>query len=190
MREGQSNWGNKVKSICVFCGSYAGTRVQYSQVARQLGAEFVRRNIQLVYGAGSIGLMGILADQILELGGRVVGVIPNFLSNKEVMHSNLSEVHVTDSLLERKYLMMELSEGFIALPGGIGTLDELLEVYSWAQLGRHNKPIGLLNVLGYFDAFLQVIDHTIKEGFTRTDYRKLLLVENEAEALLDRMLPA
>ncbi|MCI0666755.1 MAG: TIGR00730 family Rossman fold protein [Methylococcaceae bacterium] len=177
-----------MQSICVFCGSYVGSRVQYSQITRRLGEELVRRNIQLVYGAGSIGLMGILADQVLELGGRVVGVIPNYLSNKEVMHSNLSQVHITDSLLERKYLMMELSDGFIALPGGIGTLDELLEVYSWAQLGRHTKAIGLLNACGYYDAFLAMIDHSIREGFTRTDYRRLLLVEEEAERLLDRMM--
>ncbi|MGH8548040.1 MAG: TIGR00730 family Rossman fold protein, partial [Methylococcales bacterium] len=143
---------------------------------------------QLVYGAGSIGLMGILADQVLGLGGRVVGVIPNYLSTKEVMHSSLSQLHVTDSLLERKYLMMELSDGFIALPGGIGTLDELLEVYSWAQLGRHSKAIGLLNACGYYDTFLAMIDHSIKEGFTRTDYRRLLLVEEEPERLIDRMI--
>lgn len=177
-----------MRSICVFCGSYAGARVQYSQVTRRLGEELVRRNIQLVYGAGSIGLMGILADRVLESGGRVVGVIPSYLSTKEVMHSNLSELHITDSLLERKYLMMALADGFIALPGGIGTLDELLEVYSWAQLGRHNKAIGLLNVCGYFDAFLEVIDHSIREGFTRTDYRRLLLVEDEPEQLIDRMI--
>ncbi|MGH8477349.1 MAG: TIGR00730 family Rossman fold protein [Methylococcales bacterium] len=177
-----------MQSICVFCGSYVGARVQYSVVARQLGEELVRRNMQLVYGAGSIGLMGILADQVLELGGRVVGVIPGYLSTQEVLHANLSQLHVTDSLLERKYLMMELADGFISLPGGIGTLDELLEVYSWAQLGRHNKPIGLLNVCGYFDAFLEAIDHSIREGFTRTDYRRLLLVENEPEQLLKRML--
>ncbi|MGH8557488.1 MAG: TIGR00730 family Rossman fold protein [Methylococcales bacterium] len=177
-----------MQSICVFCGSYVGLRVQYSQVARRLGEELVRRKIQLVYGAGSIGLMGILADKVLELGGRVIGVIPGYLSTKEVLHTSLSQLHVTDSLLERKYLMMELSDGFIALPGGIGTLDELLEVFSWAQLGRHNKAIGLLNVCGYFDAFLEVIDHSIKEGFTRTDYRRLLLVENEPDQLIDRML--
>lgn len=177
-----------MQSICVFCGSYAGTRVQYTQAARRLGEEIVRRDMQLVYGAGSIGLMGILADQVLELGGRVVGVIPSYLSTKEVLHANLSQLHVTDSLLERKYLMMELSDAFIALPGGIGTLDELLEVYTWAQLGRHNKAIGILNVCGYFDAFLEVIDQSIREGFTRTDYRRLLLVENEADQLIDRML--
>ena len=176
-----------MQSICVFCGSYVGTRVQYSQITRRLGEELVRRNIQLVYGAGSIGLMGILADQVLDLGGRVIGVIPSYLSNKEVLHGNLSKLHVTDSLLERKYLMMEFSDGFIALPGGIGTLDELLEVYSWAQLGRHKKPIGLLNICGYFDTFLELIDYSIKEGFTRTDYRKLLLVENEPDRLIDRM---
>jgi uncharacterized protein (TIGR00730 family) len=162
--------------------------VQYSQITRRLGEELVHRNIQLVYGAGSIGLMGILADHVLELGGRVVGVIPNYLSNKEVMHANLSQVHITDSLLERKYLMMELSDGFIALPGGIGTLDELLEVYSWAQLGRHTKAIGLLNACGYYDAFLAMIDHSIKEGFTRTDYRRLLLVDEEPKRLIDRMI--
>ncbi|MGR9106664.1 MAG: LOG family protein [Gammaproteobacteria bacterium] len=176
-----------MQSICVFCGSYAGTRVQYSQVTRRLGEELVRRKIRLVYGAGSIGLMGILADQVLELGGRVVGVIPSYLSNKEVQHANLSELHVTDSLLERKYLMMELSDGFIALPGGIGTLDELLEVYSWAQLGRHQKAIGLINACGYYDPFLALIDHSIKEGFTRTDYRKLLLVDEEPARLIDQM---
>lgn len=176
-----------VQSICVFCGSYVGSRVEYSQLARKLGEELVQRGIELVYGAGSIGLMGILADQVLELGGRVVGVIPNYLSTKEVLHSNLTRLHITDSLLERKLLMMELSDGFIALPGGIGTLDELLEVYSWAQLGRHSKPIGLVNVCGYFDAFQSMIDYSIKEGFTRTDYRHLLLVENEPNQLIERM---
>lgn len=179
-----------MQSICVFCGSYVGVRAEYAQVARRLGQELVDRGIQLVYGAGSIGLMGILADQVLELGGRVIGVIPNYLSTKEVLHSKLTKLHITGSLLERKFLMMELSDGFIALPGGLGTLDELLEVYSWSQLGQHRKPIGVVNVCGYFDPFQAMIDYSIKEGFMRTDYRHLLWIENEPDRLIDRMIGA
>ncbi len=177
-----------MESIGVFCGSYVGSRVEYSQAARRLGQELVRRGVQLVYGAGSIGLMGILADQVLELGGRVIGVIPAHLSTQEVLHERLSKLHVTGSLLERKLLMMELSDGFIALPGGIGTLDELFEVYTWAQLGRHSKPIGLLNSCDYFDPLQELINHSIREGFTRTDFRQLLTVESNPDVLIDRMI--
>ncbi len=177
-----------MRTICVFCGSNQGQNEAYSQAAVDLANILVARNIQLVYGAGSIGLMGIVADHVLNRGGRVVGVIPGFLATREVMHANLSKTHIVDSLLERKFLMMALADGFIALPGGLGTIDELMEVYSWAQLGRHNKPIGLLNASGYFDPFLHMIDHSVDEGFTRKEHRQVLIAETDAEILLHRMM--
>ena len=176
-----------MRSICVFCGSHVGRRAEYSQAVRQLATLLVGHKIQIIYGAGSIGLMGVLADEALKRGGRVVGVIPEHLCSKEVLHDRLSQLHVTDSLLERKLLMMKLSDGFIALPGGLGTFDELLEVYSWAQLGRHSKPIGILNTCGYFDPLLATIDYSIQEGFMRTDCRKLIIVNEDCQQLWKQM---
>jgi len=139
-----------------------------------------------VYGGASIGLMGLVADTVLQLGGRVVGVIPDALARKEVAHSGLTELHITQSMHERKTLMAELSDGFIAMPGGIGTFEELFEIWTWAQLGIHAKPVGLLNVAGYYDALTTFLDHAMHEQFMKPPHRTLLIVEHEPTALLDR----
>lgn len=180
-----------MNSICIFCGSKSGRRVEYAQAARDLAGLLVECGIQIVYGAGSVGLMGILADEALIRGGRVVGVIPEHLCNQEVLHDNLSELHVTASLLERKLLMMELSDGFIALPGGLGTFDEILEVCTWSQLGRHQKPIALVNSLGYFDPFFGMLDRAIEEGFLDSFYRDVIETVSERSSfspLIERWL--
>jgi len=145
---------NVINSLCVYCGSSSGKLNEYATAANALAAALVSLNIRLVYGGASIGIMGALADSVLALGGQVVGVIPKALAHKEVEHPNLTELHVTHSMHERKMRMAELSDGFIALPGGIGTLEELFEIWTWAQLGFHHKPCGLLNVAGYYDALI------------------------------------
>ena len=174
-----------MQSVCVFCGSSLGDRAEFSAAAQELAAVLVERKLRVVYGAGSIGLMGVLADQALTLKGSVVGVIPRHLCSAEVLHDGLTELHITDDLLGRKQLMMDLSDAFIALPGGLGTLDELLEVYTWTQLGQHDKPIGLLNVCGYFDPFIATIDHAIAHEFLRAEFRDLILVNDNPSDLVD-----
>jgi len=175
-----------IKSICVYCGSSPGRREVYADAAAALAESLVSRNIVLVYGGAGIGIMGTLADQVLRLGGEVVGVIPKALSHKEVAHPRLTELHVTASMHERKMRMAELSDGFIALPGGIGTLEELFEIWTWAQLGFHQKPCGLLNVDGYYDALIGFLDHVLAEQFVRTQHHRMLMVETDPEVLLDR----
>jgi uncharacterized protein (TIGR00730 family) len=177
-----------MRSICVFCGASPGKREEYAEAARELAVLLVKKDIRIVYGAGSVGLMGILADAALAEGGQVVGVIPEHLCSKEVLHDNLSELHVTESLLERKWLMMELADGFIALPGGLGTLDELLEVYTWAQLGRHTKPVGLVDTCSYFNPFLRAFEQAIEEGFLTREFRSMLTIAADPAALFDKML--
>lgn len=177
-----------MRSICVFCGSSLGKDDKYAQAARRLAVVLAEHNIRIIYGAGSLGLMGLVADQALACGGQVVGIIPEHLCRKEVVHEGLSELHVTDSLLDRKLLMMELAEGFIALPGGLGTFDEILEVYSWAQLGRHSKPLGLVNTLGYFDRFLGVFDYAIDEGFLAPEFRARFTLDPDPVKLLDKVI--
>lgn len=174
-------------SICVFCGSNIGIRDSYAQSARLLGATLIRRGVGLVYGGGRVGLMGILADTLLEKGGEVIGVIPQALVAKEVAHQGLTKLHVVASMHERKALMAELADGFVALPGGLGTFDELFEIFTWAQLGLHRKPIGVLNVEGYFDPLLKLIDHSSAEGFIRPEHRQLLVTATHPEELLDMM---
>lgn len=176
-----------MRSICVFCGSSPGLRPEYVQVARDAGRLIAERGWTLVYGGGRVGLMGAVADAALAAGGRVVGVIPKMLLDLEVGHLGLSELRVVQSLAERKQVMGELSDAFLSLPGGLGTLDELCEVWTWAQLGLHRKPCGLLNPDGYFDALIDFMDHAVAEGFQRPRHRALLLVETRIEALLDRM---
>jgi uncharacterized protein (TIGR00730 family) len=153
--------------------------------AQTLGAELVRRGLTLVYGGGDVGLMGVLADAALAAGGRVIGVIPEALVQREVAHRALTELRVVDSMHERKALMAELADAFIALPGGIGTLEELCEVLTWAQLGIHNKPVGLLNVAGYFRPLIELFDHAVAEGFMQADHRRLLLTAADGATLLD-----
>lgn len=173
-----------MKSICVFCGSSAGTVLAYREAARSLGRELVRRDLRLVYGGGNIGLMGVIADAVLSAGGEVVGVIPQALVAKEVAHSGLTRLHVVGSMHERKALMGELGDAFLALPGGFGTLEEFCEVLTWAQLGLHRKPCGLLNVNGYYDPLLEFFGRAVGEGFLRDKHRGLVLVGRTPEEVL------
>ena len=176
-----------MKSVCVFCGSNSGRGERYAAAARALGAELGARRIQLVYGGGRVGLMGEVAEAALTAGGHVTGVIPAALVAREVGHNALTEQHVVDSMHERKALMAELSQGFIAMPGGYGTLDETFEILTWAQLGMHEHPIGMLNVDGYFDRLLAFVDHAIAEGFVRPEYRGMISVADTPTGLLDAM---
>ncbi|WP_020158049.1 MULTISPECIES: LOG family protein [Methylobacter] len=175
-----------MKSICVYCGSSPGRQEAYSDAARELARSLVDRNIRLVYGGASVGIMGLLADTVLQLGGQAVGVIPEALVRREVAHKRLTELHITQSMHERKMLMAELSDGFIALPGGIGTLEELFEVWTWAQLGLHKKPCGLLNIAGYFDSLATFLGHAVAEQFIKPAHHSILIVERDSKALLDR----
>ncbi len=175
-----------INSICIYCGSSPGRLEDYASAGRALAVALVSRNIRLVYGGAGIGIMGTVADEVLKLGGQVVGVIPKALAHKEVAHQNLTEMHITDSMHDRKMLMAELADGFIALPGGIGTLEELFEIWTWAQLGFHQKPCGLLNVAGYYDALIQFLDHVLAEQFVKSPHRDMLLVDSDPTALLDR----
>jgi uncharacterized protein (TIGR00730 family) len=175
-----------INSLCVYCGSSPGRLEAYTLAAVSLAEALVRRNIRLVYGGAGIGIMGILADNVLKLGGQAVGVIPKALAHKEVAHQNLIELHITQSMHERKMLMAELADGFVALPGGIGTLEELFEIWTWAQLGFHNKPCGLLNVAGYYDLLIGFLDHALTEQFVKKHHYGLLMVEETPAALLER----
>ena len=175
----------KIRNLCVYCGSNPGRDPAYSAGARILAQALVDRDIGLVYGGARVGIMGLLADSVLEAGGRVTGVIPESLIKKEIAHLGLSELRVTRSMHERKSLMAEISDGFIALPGGIGTLEEIFEVWTWAQLGFHGKPCGLFNIAGYFNALCAFLDHTVTEQFVKPPHRSMLFVESSVERLLD-----
>ncbi|HYA30786.1 MAG TPA: TIGR00730 family Rossman fold protein [Acidobacteriota bacterium] len=177
---------NSAKNICVFTGSRHGSLAAYSEAAKQLGLALVARDYGLVYGGGNVGLMTVIADTVLASNGYVAGVIPNSLVSKEVAHQGLSELRVVNSMHERKAVMAELSDGFIAMPGGIGTLEEFFEVLSWAQLGIHQKPCGLLNVAGYYEPLIQFLDHAVGHDFVKPKHRALLLVESDPAKLLDR----
>jgi uncharacterized protein (TIGR00730 family) len=174
-----------VRRLCVFCGSNVGARTAYADAARALGAALARRGTGLVYGGGSVGLMGITADAALAAGGEVIGVIPRALATREIAHHGLTELRVVETMHERKALMTVLADGFVALPGGLGTLEELLEVVTWAQLGLHAKPIAVLNVAGYFDALLALVERAIAERFLHPGHRDLLLAAADVELLLD-----
>jgi uncharacterized protein (TIGR00730 family) len=176
------------RSVCVFCGSSTGSRPEYADAARRLGATLAARRLELVYGAGNVGLMGVLADAALAAGGRVVGVIPRSLVLRELAHQGLSESHVVETMHQRKALMADLSDAFVALPGGYGTLDELFEILTWSQLGIHNKPIGLLNVNGFFDPLLAWVRHACAEGFLRQQHVDLLHVATDVEGMLDVLM--
>ena len=177
-----------MKSLCVFCGSSKGADPIYSTLARELGMLLAVRKIRLIYGGASVGLMGELADSVLEQEGEVVGVIPSFFSKTEIAHPGLTEIHFVDSMHERKLKMMQLSDGFMALPGGFGTLDELFEVLTWAQLDLHQKPIGILNGNQFFTGLLQFIDHMVEEAFVKVPHRQMVLWDEEPGNLLDKML--
>ena len=176
-----------MKNICVFAGSSTGIRKEYTAAARDLGRALAERDLGVVYGGGHVGLMGQLADEALASGGRVTGVITEALLAKEVGHRGLTELRVVKTMHERKAAMADLSDGFIALPGGFGTLDEFFEAITWAQLGIHRKPCGMLNIAGYFDRLLAFIDHSVEEGFVRREYRDMLSVSDAARGLLDLM---
>lgn len=176
-----------MKRVCVFCGSSAGERPVYAQAARELGRVLAERGIGMVYGGGNVGLMGIAADAALAAGGEVIGVIPKALRDREIAHPRLTKLHVVGSMHERKALMSDLSDGFIAMPGGFGTLDEFMEVLTWAQLGIHRKPCGLLNVDNFFAPLLTLLDRAVADRFLRPQHRALVLVASKSEELLDRM---
>jgi hypothetical protein len=176
-----------MRALCVFCGSSTGNQPVYSQSGQALGRLFAERRIRLVYGAANCGLMATVADAVLAHGGEVEGVIPEVIDRMDLTHATLTRLHRVNSMHDRKALMANLSDGFIAMPGGIGTLDELCEILCWAQLGLHQKPIGLLNVAGYFDGFLSFLEHTINEGFVKTIDVQRLIIADSPELLLERM---
>lgn len=178
----------ELKSICVFCGSNFGSRPEYAAAAESLGKLLIQHSISLVYGGAKAGLMGKIADAVLNAGGKVIGIIPQALVLKEIAHEGVTELRVVDSMHERKALMADLADGFIALPGGFGTLDEFCEILTWAQLGIHHKPCGVLNVNGYFDNFLKLLDHAVSELFLRPLHRAMVISENDPETLLGRMI--
>ncbi|MFZ0912031.1 MAG: TIGR00730 family Rossman fold protein [Candidatus Korobacteraceae bacterium] len=175
------------RRLCVFCGSYTGRRRAYRAAAERLGLLLVERGIELVYGGGNIGLMGVLADTILARGGRAIGVIPESLMAKEVGHTGLTELRIVNSMHERKAVMSDLSDGFIALPGGFGTLEEFCEVVTWSQLGLQSKPCGLLNVENYYAPLLELFDHAVREGFLREENRGLVLDDEDPARLLEKL---
>lgn len=176
-----------MKSITVFCGSSSGVRTEYAEAARNLAKLLVENGIRLVYGGGNIGLMGIIADEVMKNGGEVIGIIPDSLDKKEVGHRGLTELRVVESMHERKAQMAELADGFIAMPGGIGTFEEFFEILTWAQLGFHDKPCGILNVSGYYNGLLALCDNAVTEGFLRAVHRKLILDDADAVSLLEKM---
>ena len=176
-----------MQRICVFCGASCGVRPAYAEAARALGAALARNKLELVYGGGGVGLMGVLADSALASGGAVTGVIPKALATKELLHAGLSSLRVVGSMHERKAVMSDLSDAFLALPGGLGTLEEFCEVLTWAQLGLHRKPCGLLNVESYFDPLLTLLDHAVSEGFVTAADRALVIEERDPQRLLDAL---
>jgi uncharacterized protein (TIGR00730 family) len=173
--------------ICVFTGSSTGVSPEYAAAARGLGRLLADRGVDLVYGGARVGLMGVVADAVLQAGGSVIGVIPSVLVAKEVAHAGLTDLHVVSSMHERKAKMAELSDAFIAMPGGLGTLEELFEVLTWGQLGLHRKPCGLLNTSGYFDPLLAFVNHTVGEGFVRREHADMIMVAEDPAELLDRL---
>ncbi|HWU97682.1 MAG TPA: TIGR00730 family Rossman fold protein [Oxalicibacterium sp.] len=176
-----------MKSICVYCGSSFGNQPVYAEAARAMASEMVENNIELVYGGGKVGLMGVIADEILKLGGKATGVIPQALMDKEVGHTGLTHLHIVQNMHERKALMAELAEGFVAMPGGIGTLEELFEILTWSQLGFHQKPIGVLNVDGFYDGLIAFLQAQVRHGFVKPEQAELMLHATTAPALLQRL---
>jgi uncharacterized protein (TIGR00730 family) len=176
-----------MKSVCVFCGGNPGRSPAYAEAARRFGEALAGRGLGLVYGGASVGLMGIVADAALRRGGEVYGVLPTFLKAREIEHLALTELSLVDTMHERKAAMAARSDAFVALPGGYGTLDELFEILTWAQLGLHRKPAALLNVEGYFDGLLAFLDHATSEALVRPEHRAMLLVESDPEILIDKL---
>lgn len=178
----------ELRRICVFCGSSSGSDPVYRRVAQEFGSLLARERMELVYGGGSVGLMGAIADAVLAANGHVIGVIPQFLATKELLHVGVRDMRVTHDMHQRKALMAGLSDGFVALPGGLGTFEELFEVLTWSQLGLHQKPIGLLNIDGYFNPLVALIERAITDGFCREEHRRLFTVESDPTRLLSRLL--
>jgi uncharacterized protein (TIGR00730 family) len=176
-----------MKSVAVYCGSSSGNQEIYTQQAQEMGRELAQRGLTLVYGGGCVGLMGTIADAVLAAGGQVIGVIPGFLADKELAHTGCTELHIVETMHQRKLLMADLADGFVAMPGGFGTLEELFEVLTWGQLGLHGKPVGLLNTQGFYDALLALLDHMSGEAFLRGENRSQLLQNVNPAALLDAM---
>lgn len=177
----------KIKSICVYCGSADGVREDYYAAAKVMGAELARAGIKLVFGAGKTGLMGAVADGVLNAGGQVVGIVPAHLNLPQLIHAGLTRLEVVANMHQRKARMFELADAFIALPGGYGTFEELFEVLTWSQLGLHQKPIGFLNTLGYFDPMIQLIQHALAEGFIYAEHRTLITNSADPHALLEEL---
>ena len=177
-----------MKSIAVYCGASNGAKPIYADAARQLARALVDHNIALVYGGGKVGLMGVIADEVLRLGGEATGVIPKALVEREVGHAGLTRLFVVKDMHERKAMMSDLADGFIAMPGGMGTLEELFEMVTWAQLGIHAKPIGLLNVAGFYDGLARFVDHMVEQGFVRPAHAELLTLDASPDALVQRLM--
>jgi uncharacterized protein (TIGR00730 family) len=177
----------RFRSVCVFCASSHGANPAYRDAARRVGRLLARQGIELVYGGGCVGLMGTIADAALAAGGRAVGVMPVSLVEREIAHTGLTELHVVASMHERKARMADLSDAFMALPGGFGTLDELCEILTWAQLGIHRKPVGLLNVASYYDHFLALLDHQVREGLLQSRHRDYLTIDDDPERLFKKL---
>lgn len=176
-----------MKRICVFTGSNPGARTDYADAAKELGRLLTARGHELVYGGGRVGLMGVIADAVLAHGGKVIGVIPEALAAKEIAHSRLTELRIVRSMHERKATMAELSDAFIALPGGLGTLEEFFEVITWAQLGLHAKPVGIMNVSGYYDPLFAFLDRAVDERFVKSEHRAMIIMAHSPADLLDRL---
>jgi uncharacterized protein (TIGR00730 family) len=176
-----------MRRICVFCGASPGARPEYAQATTELARLLAADTIGVVYGGGGVGLMGVLADAVLAEGGEIVGVIPRALVDREIAHRDVTDMRVVGSMHERKALMAELADAFIALPGGIGTLEELFEVYTWAQLGLHRKPCALLNAEGYYDGIAGFLANAVEERFLREEHREMLMVEREPRVLIERL---
>src|SRR5512140_3675269 len=175
-----------MKRICVFCGSFSGARPEYAAAAGDLGAALVRNGLGLVYGGGHVGLMGIVADEVLRLGGQVTGGIPRGLWVREVGHSRVKDMRVVETMHERKAMMAELADGLVARPGGLGTLEEIVEVWTWAQLGMHRKPLGFLDVAGYYSPLFTFLDHAAGESFIRPEIRRAAIIDRDPDLLLRR----
>ncbi len=175
-----------MKRICVFCGSSVGKNKNYISAAQNLGAALNKRGLGLVYGGASIGLMGVIANTVIDGGGEVIGVMPEALAKREITHQNITELHIVKSMHERKALMSELSDGFIALPGGLGTFEEFFEVLTWAQLGIHKKPCGILNINGYYDNLFLFLNHTVSERLLKKEYYDMILEDKSPTKLLDK----
>jgi uncharacterized protein (TIGR00730 family) len=176
-----------MKAVCVYCGSSFGANPIYTEAAQAFGRALVASNLGLVYGGGKVGLMGVIADTVMAGGGRAIGVIPELLVDKEVGHAGLTELHVVPDMHHRKKMMADLSDAFVALPGGAGTLEELFEVYTWAQLGYHRKPVGILNIGGFYDPLMALLDHTVREGFMREAYLEMLQTDSDPVALIAKL---